>query len=242
MANSSGVRSISEHSEHGYIIYDARLSGQISAQWFDPEYWKTHGELETVATGRGQAWFIQSQDQQLVLRHYCRGGLAASFSPDRYVWTGLQRTRAWREYHLLARLQALGLPAPRPVAARVVRSGILYRADLLTLRIPDSQPLSRILEQQGLDSEHWQEIGKCIRAFHRHAIRHADLNAHNILLDSHGRVYLIDFDKSGVDQDRSWQQMTLDRLHRSLHKLQAQFTDYHFTEHDWQALQNGYRS
>lgn len=242
MANSSGIKSISEQVENGYIIYDAQLAGQISTQWFEPEYWRAHAELQTVTAGRGQAWFIRHQQKSYVLRHYCRGGLVARITPDRYLWTGLEKTRAWREYRLLVNLEALGLPAPRPLAARVLRHGAFYRADLLTQRIPDSQPLSRILVERSLDDRLWRNIGECIRAFHRHHIYHADLNAHNILLDNRMQIYLIDFDKSAMVRDGSWQQRTLQRLQRSLRKLQSQNRQFHFGEANWRNLLAGYQA
>lgn len=242
MANSSGIKSISEQVKNCYIIYDAQLAGQISTQWFEPGYWRAHGELETVAAGRGQAWFIRHQQEQYVLRHYCRGGLAARITTDSYLWTGLEKTRAWREYRLLVKLQAFGLPVPHPVAARVLRHGALYRADLLTRRIPDSRPLSRILAERPLDEEQWHDIGECIRAFHRHDIYHADLNAHNILLDDQARIYLIDFDKSGVVSSGNWRVRSLQRLQRSFRKLQTQDRRFHFSETNWQALLAGYQA
>lgn len=198
--------------------------------------------MQAVGAGRGQAWFIQNAEQSYVLRHYRRGGLAAKITPDRYLWTGLRKTRAWREYQLLVTIQGLGLPSPRPLAAQVVRQGRFYSADLLTQRIPDSQPLSRILAERPLNDTLWRNIGKCIRAFHDHDIYHADLNAHNILLDNKDHVYLIDFDKSSVDQDSSWQQRTLQRLQRSLIKLHTQDSNFHFSEANWQALMAGYKA
>ena len=242
MAKSSGIRSVSEQVENRYIIYDARLAGQISAQWFEPEYWRAHAEVQAVGAGRGQAWFIQNAEQSYVLRHYRRGGLVAKITSDRYLWTGLKKTRAWREYQLLVTLQEFGLPSPRPLAAQVRRQGRFYSADLLTQRIPDSQPLSRILAERSLNDTLWRSIGKCIRAFHDHDIYHADLNAHNILLDNKDHVYLIDFDKSSVDQDSSWHQRTLQRLQRSLIKLQTQGSNFHFSEANWQALMAGYNT
>lgn len=239
---SSVIKSVSEQSQNEYIIYDAQLAGQLSPQWFNPEYWQRQGQLQAVSAGRGQAWFIQQQDKDYVLRHYRRGGMAAKISADRYLWMSLSSTRAWREYQLLVKLQQLGLPAPRPVAARVVRHGWFYSADILTHKIADSQPLSHVLLQQPLSDSTWQLIGKCIRAFHRQHIYHADLNAHNILLDGSGRIFLIDFDKSRVDQDTSWHQRTLQRLLRSLRKLQGQDTNFHFCETDWHALLTGYNS
>lgn len=242
MAKSSGIKSVSEQIENRYIIYDARLTGQISVQWFDPKYWQSHGEVQHVSGGRGQAWFIHSDSQEYVLRHYRRGGLMARVTTDRYVWVGLHNTRPWREFKLLVKLQQLGLPAPEPVAAQVHRYGGFYSADLLIRRIPDSQSLSHILTLHELDAAQWRMIGNCIRRFHEYDICHADLNAHNILLDSQGGVYLIDFDKGDVDQDSSWQQRTLQRLHRSLLKLQAQRAGFHFSEADWQALLAGYQA
>lgn len=237
---SSAIKSVSEENQNEYIIYDAQLAGQISSHWFSPDYWQQQGSLQAVSAGRGAAWFIQAQTGQYVLRHYRRGGLMAKLSADRYVWTGLAGTRAWREYLLLAELQRLGLPAPRPVAARVVRYGWLYAADLLSQRIPDSQPLSRFLAERPLGDTVWQTIGKVIREFHRKHIYHADLNAHNILLDSQNRIFLIDFDKSRIDQDASWHARTLQRLRRSLLKLQSKDKNFHFSAPDWQALLTGY--
>jgi len=239
---SSGIRSLSQQIENRYMIYDAELAGQISPDWFDPQYWQAHGELSEVGRGRGRAWFVSSDERQLVLRHYRRGGLMAKITTDRYAWTGLQRTRAWREYQLLVRLAELGLPAPRPLAAQVQRYGSFYTADLITVRIPDSRPLSQILEGQALTEAQWREIGKCIAAYHRHDIYHADLNAHNILLDGQGRVFLIDFDKGSVDQDDSWHAATLQRLQRSLHKLSTQHAGLHYHSQDWAALLAGYES
>lgn len=211
-------------------------------QWFDPEYWRQHGEIEAVAAGRGRAWFVHRQQEHYVLRHYRRGGFAAKITADNYFWNGLEKTRAWREYRLLETMQSLGLPVPYPLAARVLRRGILYRADLLTRCIPDSQSLSRVLVEQALDDQRWFDIGTCIRDFHRHHIYHADLNAHNILLDAQGKIYLIDFDKSGIVHYGSWKPQTLQRLHRSLNKLQAQHKHYFFADKNWQALMAGYQS
>ncbi len=209
-------------------------------QWFEPEYWRTLGEIQSVSAGRGRAWFIQNKEQSYVLRHFCRGGLAAKITADWYVWTGLEKTRAWREYHLLVKLQALGLPSPYPLAARVLRYNGFYRADMLIRRIPDSEPLSRILSERSLDNTLWRKIGECIRMFHRHDIYHADLNAHNILLDKQMQIYLIDFDKSGVVQHGRWKYNSLQRLRRSFIKLLTLDSQFHFNEGNWQALMTGY--
>ncbi|MGH7487911.1 MAG: lipopolysaccharide kinase InaA family protein, partial [bacterium] len=66
----------------------------------------------------------------------------------------------------------------------------------------------------------WHAIGACIRRFHDAGIYHADLNAHNIMLDNKDAVYLLDFDRG---ERRTpvilWQQANLARLSRSLRKF-----------------------
>ena len=44
----------------------------------------------------------------------------------------------------------------------------------------------------------WRAIGAAIARLHRGGVDHADLNAHNILLDGRGAVSVIDFDRGRV--------------------------------------------
>jgi len=241
VAMSATIQPLTSQVANQYMIYDARLTQPVSAQWFSAAYWETSASVERVGTGRGAAWFIHTQDDAYVLRHYRRGGLMAKISIDRYVWRGLDRTRAWREWQLLAYIQACGLAAPAPVAARVVRHGLLYTADILMRRIADSVALSQYLQQLPLYEQGWQAIGRCIREFHDRLVYHADLNAHNILLNKQGKVYLIDFDKGErKPAPGNWQQANLHRLLRSLDKLQKQHKTFYFTAADRAALQAGY--
>ena len=188
-----------------------------------------------AAGGRGAAWIVPASDGgEWVLRHYRRGGLPAKILADTYLWTGLDNTRPWREWRLLAELHALGLPVPRPVAARVVRSGIAYRGDLITRRVPAARSLAELLVPAAA-SIPWRAVGACIRRFHEAGVWHADLNAHNILVDDTGGVWLIDFDRGERrGGDGAWKQENLVRLSRSLHKLG------HGDAQGWQALQQGY--
>ncbi|HEY0633890.1 MAG TPA: lipopolysaccharide kinase InaA family protein, partial [Gammaproteobacteria bacterium] len=71
-----------------------------------------------------------------------RGGLIAKLVADRYLWSGIEATRAWREWRLLAELCSEGFPVPQPIAARVIREGLFYRADIVTRRL-DAIPLQR---------------------------------------------------------------------------------------------------
>jgi len=239
---SNTIKPVVERHGQQRIIYDAGASVSISPDWFEPDYWQQQGELTLAGTGRGAAWFIDHQDQRYVLRHYRRGGLVAKISTDRYFWVGLENTRAWSEWKLLAHIQQRGLHGPRPLAARIVRHGLFYSADLLTYRIEDTVSLSEYLAEKKLSVAGWQAIGACIRKFHKAHIYHADLNAHNLLLDDNENVYMIDFDKGRIDQNSCWHRPNLQRLRHSLDKLSRQDRSFNFFDDNWIELERGYAS
>jgi 3-deoxy-D-manno-octulosonic acid kinase len=226
----------------GGIVYDPsrlRKAGrEPDARLFERDHWLAQGAVETSG-GRGSVLFIRDANCRWVLRHYRRGGWMANVSTDRYLWTGANATRSFREWRLLSALHARGLPVPVPVAARYVRSGLTYTADLLTEELPQSRSLAQALSAGSLPAATWQAIGTCIRRFHRAGAYHADLNAHNILLGSDDAVYLLDFDRGRLRPPGTWQQAVLDRLLRSLRKLQAQGR-IHFNDENWRNLLAGY--
>ena len=134
---------------------------------------------------------------------------------------------------------------PQPLAAHVIQYGLFYRADLLTRTIANSESLSARLRREPLEPSIWRAIGQVLRRFHAARVFHADLNAHNILLQGTQGIYLIDFDKGKIMPPvavaNTWQQANLQRLQRSLHKLRLQQPAFHFADSDWQALMLGYR-
>jgi len=223
------------------IVYDDALIGHIDTSWFDAARWSGATATAGLGGGRGKVLFIEHESRQWVLRHYCRGGLARRLSSDEFLWAGLHRTRPFREWSLLERMYRLALPVPQPVAARVERRGTVYTADIITVRIPDVMPLSRRLSCTALEPKSWQGVGQMIARFHAAGICHADLNAHNIQIDSENRLYLLDFDRGRFrDIPGAWMQRNLDRLHRSLTKLRVRQA-LRFTDDDWQRLLDGYR-
>lgn len=227
----------------GYILHDQAGCPSPTDDYFDPDYWRARGAVISEPEGRAPVCIFSDDGHQRVLRHYHRGGWVAHVSRDRYWWNGLEQTRAWREWHLLMELYELGLPVPRPVAARVLRHGLTYSADLVTDYLAGTRSLADVLLQEALDAAVWQRIGAVIKAFHVHGVYHADLNARNILLDGHGGVFLIDFDK-GVrkNSDPEAQLENLERLQRSLNKFSsAHEKAFRFGVDDWRALLAGYR-
>jgi 3-deoxy-D-manno-octulosonic acid kinase len=222
----------------GAMLADPSLLGNATEEILGEEYWRARGMLCAVSGGRGAAWFVGSSDEPMVLRHYRRGGFIAKFSRDRYLWLGEDRVRAFAEWRLLAQLVKLGLPVPVPVAAGYRRSGCAYRCDLLTQRIPDSRTLSAELKVRELGESNWGAIGAVVKRLHDAGVDHADLNAHNILLDAHGAVSVIDFDRGRLREPGLWAARNLQRLHRSLNKIHMPAG--RFTPVCWDWLLAGY--
>ncbi len=171
------------------------------------------------APGRGSSLFLDAGPEQWVLRPYRRGGLAAKLSENRYLWTGLERTRAFRELRLTAELFARGLPVPRPVAAGVERHGPTYSAALITVRLPGARSLVDCLNDAA--PALLERVGATVRRFHDAGLDHVDLNARNLLVDAQGKVWLIDLDRCRLRSPGQWREANLQRLGRSLAKFGA---------------------
>jgi 3-deoxy-D-manno-octulosonic acid kinase len=202
----------------GAILHDAALAFDARIL-FDRDALRERGEVEEAQGGRGSISFIRLADARLVLRRYLRGGLVAKLSRDRYLWLGEERTRAFREFQLLARLREKSLPVPRPVAARYRRSLLAYRGELVTELLPGTESLG-VRWLAGRDRrEDWEEAGRCIRRFHDAGVQHADLNANNVMLDGRGGVWLLDFDRGKLREPGPWRERVLARLARSLEKI-----------------------
>lgn len=234
------------------ILYDAGLvADEVAANpglLFRPDYHikrqvrQNHGN-KNGGIGRARVQYFNCGNMSCVLKHYYRGGQVARWLKDRYPGRNCENSRAFREFRLLKKMQALELPVPVAIAARVERGLLFHRADLVTQEIENVQTLSDRLSQRALDVDSWQAIGRCICRFHQHAVCHADLNARNILLRPNGEVFLIDFDNSGFRQGGgNWQAANLARLQRSLNKFRRRCETFYFGGGDWQALLSGYRS
>ena len=208
------------HKEKSWaIIYDACLMDFPGPDFFSVDYWRSRQALKGDAVGRGSAWFIEIPGP-VVLRHYLRGGWAAKFSRQRYFFTGISRSRPFREYRLLSELFELGLPVPRPVAALCQHHGVTSSGAIMTARIDSSNTLADSLTGDGLVGGVWANVGRCIRRFHEAGLWHADLNARNILLDAQHQVFLIDFDRARFSPGKPVSgEGNLKRLKRSLTKF-----------------------
>jgi 3-deoxy-D-manno-octulosonic acid kinase len=223
-------------------IVDASGVGGLPAleALFEPQFWAGHGCITPVGGGRGAAWFIDHGTEQWVLRHYRRGGFMARLSEDRYLWTGEARVRAFAEFQLLASLVARSLPVPVPVAARYERRGLSYRCDLITRRIAGASSLSGMLAAAPLTDASWRLVGSTIAKLHSAGVDHADLNAHNILLDGRGAVSFVDFDRGRIRRGGTWAERNLSRLRRSLAKVSGDLPADRFSGEAWHCVLAGY--
>lgn len=202
----------------GAIVFDRRRLSQAVEDWFQP-----NGSADSSRGGRGAVWRVDTAAGPAVLRHYRRGGAMARLSRDRYLWTGGERSRGFREFRLLAALRDRQLPVPAPLAARYLRCDPLrYTADLLTLEIPGARTLAEMFPQVLDDHAALDALGATLARFHRAGACHADLNAHNIVFDGAGDWWLLDFDRGRLRVPQvGWWRRRLARLQRSWFKLGA---------------------
>ena len=204
----------------GAILFDPS-PGIDPRSLFDRDSLRAGGCLRDAPGGRGSISFLNLAGGDFALRRYRRGGLAARLSQDRYLGLGEARNRAFRELRLLAALTERGLPVPRPVAASYRREGCTYQAELVTVKLPDARSLADWWLAGEAGVQDWAAVGRCLRRFHDAGVRHADLNANNIMLDGRGGIWLLDFDRGRLSSPGSWQGRVLQRLARSLQKIGA---------------------
>ena len=230
-----------EPTANGAILYDSARVEKPSDELFTPEYWQARDAVTARGGGRGGVYFIRDERRHWVLRHYRRGGLIAKFITDRYWWSGAEQTRAFCEWRLLYELRQKAFPVPAPVATRYVRSGLWYRADLITEALPPGRTLAQMIVGTTVTDEVWRKVGAAVARLHRAGVQHADLNAHNILLGESAKVFVLDFDRGRMRERGAWEQKVLARLQRSLLKICAQNPKARFGEREWRDLLEGYR-
>ncbi len=199
-----------------------------------------HVEHLATGSGRGQAALVSSPRGAYVLRHYRRGGLVARLSDDRFAHEPEYRGRAMREFVLLRLMQAWGLPVPAPAAARHQPRTLSYRADIAVAWLPGTRNLVQCLREARPAPAAWTALGDAIRRLHEKQIFHADLNAHNLLLDNDGGAWVVDFDKCERRTGDAWKAANLARLLRSLRKEAGREPVFHWFEDDWTLLTAAY--
>lgn len=223
--------------------FDDQLLKEPVERVFDAEYWHEQSKVTGSATGRGTTWFVQLETMQAALRHYRRGGLFGKLVKDQYWFTDWNQSRSAEEFNLLHRLIDAGVNVPKPIAARVTKMGLTYKADLLSEKIPNAKDLVDILQTRSLSRDEYVSIGCEVAKMHQANVNHTDLNIHNILIDGQNKVWIIDFDKCAqepVVSNGRWKQSNLDRLLRSFKKEQKK-RNIQWDEPEFQYLFSGYQ-
>lgn len=227
---------IQQYQDNNQVVwFDDELISDPSQPIFEQKYWQSINKVVGSAKGRGTTWFVQLDGMQAALRHYRRGGLFGKLVKDQYWFSGWEQTRSAEEFQLLLTLRNAGVNVPRPIAARAVKLGLTYQADLLSERIPNARDLVSILQERALSKEMYKKIGQEIAKMHTANVNHTDLNIHNILIDNQDRVWIIDFDKCHLASEGQWQKRNLERLKRSFSKEKTK-RDIQWNESDFEAL------
>ena len=105
----------------------------------------------------------------------------------RGAWRALRvRRLARREFELLGRLHALGLPVPRPLALRLGRAG----PELASAWV-EGVELGQCLSA-GADPALAERLGELLARAHQLGLRHTDLHVGNVLVDAAGAPWLVD--------------------------------------------------
>ena len=226
-----------------FILQSRGSAREFTDEMFTADYWQHQPGYQVIsAGGRGGSCLIEIDGREAVLRRYLRGGMVGKMLSDQYLWLGRTLTRPWREWKILQRARKADLPVPEPIAACACRSGLVYRAALITAYLVDTEMLTQRLQRENLGTENWYQLGLLIKRLHAQGIRHADLNSDNILIDSRNRFFVIDFDRARImNQIDDWQWQPLFRLQRSIEKRNRNL-NLDYSDDDWQALMDGYQS
>ena len=130
----------------------------------------------------------------VVAKHYLRGGVLRHFVRSWHLMT--TEPRSLTEYRLLERVRSIGINAPRPLAC-CWRGRHIYQAWLFMDEILDYKSLADVsLEEPERLSKIFSEVERQMALLVANNILHIDLHPGNVIVDTHGTVYLLDFDKA----------------------------------------------
>ncbi len=200
-----------------FFLVSAAARGFFDPLMIERQYWAGRGEIFGSSEGRGTALFV-GKSRRMVLRHYFRGGMMSKISRDKFLFLGnAESSRAFKEFRMLEKLIDLGIDVPAPVAARVRLAGAMrYTCDLLTMYAEGAEDLAKIGKSRNLTIAELEDIGIAIGKLIKHGVYHSDLNVRNIMVDSSGKIWVIDFDKCGFTRGKGKEMLS--RLGRSFAK------------------------
>ena len=202
-----------------YIQYDPNVFNNFSDKLFNIDYITKKGLIKSTMDGRGKALEIKYKDKVYILKHYIRGGMVAKITYDKYILNSLASTRSLKEYNFLNNMHKKSLPVPKPAAFRVIKNQFTYQADLITCKIDNQGTLHDFIKEKKMNKELWKSLNLTLEKFFEEDVYHSDLNSKNIIINNNN-FYLLDFDNSYFFYDKKIFLKSINRLERSLKKIE----------------------
>ncbi len=145
--------------------------------------------------GRAAISKIQLSDiGPAVVKNYTRGGIIRYFNRQTYM--KFSRYRCQSEYELLLFLNRLGVSVPQPIAF-ACQGRLFYHAWLVTREIQNSCTLAEFSKQNNEKTRTMMnDLSRQLAILVENQIHHVDLHPGNVLVDNHGNLFIIDFDKA----------------------------------------------
>jgi len=157
-------------------------------------------------------------DEELLIRPYARGGWLGALMRR----TRVEASRPLRELAVTARAKRDGLPVPEPLGITAdARFRGWWTFEFWTVLLPGTRQVATVWREGGpplVDA-----LGAALRRCMDGGLRHADLNARNLIASREGgtwRVWVVDLDRAvlGEPLDDAQRLAQLKRLYRSLAK------------------------
>lgn len=154
-------------------------------------------DIEDILAGRAQVVRTELEGLgQVVIKYYKRGGFISRFNKDVYLRRGVPRSG--HEFKMLQKVRQLGVSSPEPLVW-AIRGGLFYKAFLITRNIGNHRSLVDVcLEDPGQGVPFLEKAAKQACLLIQNRIHHVDFHPGNVLVDNHGTVYIIDFDKAKI--------------------------------------------
>lgn len=163
------------------------LSGE--ADLLGPALFRGEGTTPLGTGGRGEVVKLALAGGECIIRAYRRGGLAALFLRDQFLF----HNRMLAEFRLTLGLHQDGAAVPEPLGVVWESRARAYRGAIATRRLPGETLLDHL--KRGGDPEVLRLTGRRIRELHDMGLWHADLQVKNVLTDGR-EVWIIDFDNA----------------------------------------------